>query len=194
MCVAEAGGRRASVGVMTMRHFGTHWLKVGIAQEMRRVALVSRIYNGTTPIDPRCKALHIPTGTLLIFTRDAGMHSGGWWKNPDYERCWHLSLSFHDPITGESAPKNTKLTDEWLDAFYGDDQRYLWAESPYSLEGKRRGVWHYRLFCDPSWAPILPRGEVYSKEFTERGWMSFSELKNVHHRALVAPEAGPGEQ
>lgn len=163
------------------------------------MARVSPMYNGLATAQNQslldsCKSLHTPTGTLLIFTRDAGMHSGGWWKNPDYERCWHLSLSFYDPITDERGPKDVKLTDEWLDAFYGDDQRYVWAEPPYSPEGKQNGVWHYRVFCDPAWQPILPRGEVYSKQFTERGWMSFSELKNAHHRALAELEAMAGEQ
>lgn len=159
----------------------------------------SRTYNGLATsanqlLMSTCTAKHLATGTLLIFTRDSGMHSSGWWKNPDYERCWHLSLSFHDPITGENAPKDPKLTDEWLEAFYGDDCRYVWAEPPYSEDGKKAAVWHYRVFCDPSWAPILPRGEVYSKEFTEKGWMSFSELKSAHARALAVLELLPGEQ
>jgi len=182
-----------------MRTFDTHWLKASVAREMRRVARTSRSYNGlATPENRRlmsaCTAKHAATGTLLIFTRDTGMHSGGWWKNPDYERCWHLSVSFHDPATGEDAPKDVRLTDEWLEAFYGDDCRYVWAEPPFSPEGKRADVWHYRVFCDPAWSPILPRGEVYTKDFTERGWMSFSELKNAHHTALAQLVEQPGEQ
>ena len=31
---------------------------------------------------------------IIILTRDVGYHSSGWWKNPDYERCYHLSISF----------------------------------------------------------------------------------------------------
>lgn len=42
------------------------------------------------------KRVHEPTGTMLLFTRDIGHHTSGWWKNPDYERCYHLSLSFWD--------------------------------------------------------------------------------------------------
>lgn len=182
-----------------MRRFDQRWLKAGVAREMRRLAKSSPAYNGLPTGANRallmaCTALHLQTGTKLIFTRDAGMHSSGWWKNPDYERCWHLSLSFVDPITGESAPKDSTLTEEWLDAFYGDDCRYVWAEPPYSDHGKPLAVWHYRVFCDPSWSPILPRGEVYSKEFTEAGWLSFSDLKNAHHRALAQLVAQPGEQ
>lgn len=182
-----------------MRNFDQHWLKFSIAKWMRNNAARSPTYNGLATAANQAliesmTARHLPSGTLIIFTRDAGMHSSGWWKNPDYERCWHLSLSFHDPITGEDGPKDTKLTEEWLDAFYGDDCRYVWAEPPYSDGGKKADVWHYRVFCDPAWQPILPRGEVYSKEFTERGWMSFSDLKNAHNRALAKLDPLPGEQ
>ena len=31
---------------------------------------------------------------IIILTRDVGYHTSGWWKNPDYERCYHLSISF----------------------------------------------------------------------------------------------------
>jgi len=174
-------------------------LKAGVAREMRRVAQRELLYDGINSLANRmlldsCKALHHPTGTLFIFSRDGGMHSGGWWKNPDYERCWHLSMSFVEPLTGERGPKDVKLTEQWLEVFYGDDQRYIWAEPPYSPDGKQLGVWHYRVFCDPSWAPIIPRGEVYTKDFTERGWLSFSDLRNAHHQALAQLESLAGEQ
>lgn len=181
------------------RIFGRHWLMAGVAREMRRVAILSPLYDGLPCLRNHllmdaCTASHALTGSVLIFTRDAGMHSGGWWKNPDYERCWHLSLSFRDPIAGETAPKDPKLTDEWLEAFYGEDRRFVWAEPPFSPEGQKRDAWHYRVFCNPAWQPILPRGEVYSREFTEKGWLSYSELNDAHARALAALEPMPGEQ
>lgn len=64
-----------------------------------------------------------------------------------------------------------------LTYFFGDSQKMIWVEPPYSDDGKRMGVWHYRLFCDEHWQTIKPRGEVYNTHFTERGWKSFSELK-----------------
>lgn len=171
------------------RVFDQHWLMEGVARQMWRKASTSRRYNGLATVDnlgllDSCTGDHLATGTRLIFTFDEGMHSSGWWKNPDYERCRHLSVSFRDPITGESAPKDCKITDLWLEAFYGDDRRYIWSEPPFSSDGKRRDVWHYRVFCDPAWQPILPRGEVYSREFTEQGWLSFSELQTEHARHL----------
>lgn len=131
-----------------------------------------------------CTQIDRRTGTKLLFTRDAGMHSCGWWKNPDYERCYHLSLSFSNPITGQPRPKNKKLTEEWINAFFSDDKRFLWIEPPCYTDGKSLDVWHYRLFCDPAWQPIKPRGEVYSKEFTERGWKSYSDQQYEKGRTL----------
>jgi hypothetical protein len=182
-----------------MRYFDVHWLMEGVAAQMRQRAWRESTYDGiATPENmallKSCTGVHIATGTRLIFTRDKGMHASGWWKNPEYDLCYHLSLSFFDPISGEGAPKDTKLTERWIDAFYGENKRYLWAESPFSDKGKSAGVWHYRVFVNPEWLPIIPRGEVYSRERTEKGWLSFSDLKNSHASALAQLEPLPGEQ
>lgn len=124
---------------------------------------------------------------MVIFTRDVGHHTSGWWKNPDYERCWHLSLSQRDPATGESVPTDKAFFLELAEAFYGADARKCWVEGPYSPEGKARDVWHYRLFCNEAWEPILPRSEVYSKQFTEIGWKSFSEVHGMRLDEVDAP-------
>lgn len=105
----------------------------------------------------------------LIFTRDVGHHTSGWWKNPDYERCWHLSISF-------PGGKNKNKLNKIIDGLFGSNKNMIWIEPPYSEQGKSAEVWHYRLFCDENWNPIIPRGEVYNTEFTERGWKSFSEV------------------
>lgn len=112
----------------------------------------------------------------LILTRDIGHHSGGWWANPDYERCWHLSLSARDPESWQVAPRATAFFEHLARAFFGEDSRLLWIEGPWSFEGRAADVWHYRLFCDPAWAPIKPRGEVYTRALTEAGWKSFSDI------------------
>lgn len=120
----------------------------------------------------------------IIFSRDVGHHTGGWFKNPDYERCFHLSLSFSGSDGGmlstsrriERAPQIHALAEKLCRLFYGHDVKYIWAEPPFSKLGKQYQVWHYRAFCDEHWKPIKPRGEVYTREFTEKGWKSFSDL------------------
>lgn len=120
------------------------------------------------------------SGRFSHGTRDIGHHSSGWWKNPDYERCRHLSLSFFDPEVGlvsGSMPRDKKLTAKIIDRVFGPDKRYLWSEPPYSPQGKAADIWHYRLFCDPAWEPILPRSEVYGRELIEEGWKSWSDVQ-----------------
>ena len=109
---------------------------------------------------------------IVIFTRDEGYHTSGWWKNPDYERCYHLSVSF----PGGMKPK---YVEHILKGLFGDHRRWTWCEGPFSDDGKRLGVYHYRLFCNPAWEPLKPRGEVYSRELTEAGWKSYSEQHRI---------------
>lgn len=134
-----------------------------------------------------CRQRHY--GTTLICTRDGGHHTSGWMKNPDYERCLHLSMSpMPSQIWTRDTPDfDTKLRDGWLNAFFKGDLRYVWAESPKTPEGRKANVWHWRLFCDENWVPMLPRGEVYSRKFTELGWKSASEL-GVEIISVLDPE------
>lgn len=118
----------------------------------------------------------------LVYTRDQGMHSSGWWKNPDYERCLHLSLAFVDRQAMRPVRQQHDLARTWCAEFFGDHVRKLWVEPPYTPEGKQRDVYHYRLFMAPGWhTPILPRKEVYTLEFTALGWKSWSDVHPPGH-------------
>jgi hypothetical protein len=172
--------------------FAPGTLPSAVATEMRRRAN-HWLYNGMSTPETMRRLSH-STGywvaddvqNIIIFTRDEGHHSMGMFKNPDYERCFHLSLSFRSDLTGKPISKDEKLTKMWVDAFFSpDDQRKLWVESPKSEDGKRNDVWHYRMFCDEHWRGIIPRKEVYTTEFTEIGWKSFSEL-NDGAKAVMA--------
>ena len=123
----------------------------------------------------------------LIFTRDMGHHMGGWWKNPDYERCWHLSISFCVNPTDAPLPYRKRFAETVARAFFGDACRLAWVEPPYSERGKKLGVHHYRLFCDPSWSPILPKGEVCDRSRTPAEWKSFSEIHGWEPTVENAP-------
>lgn len=161
--------------------FQANWSRENISLEMRRRAALGD-YNGTLTQQAKayvefCTCAYQPDGTILIFTRDIGHHTSGWWKNPDYERCLHLSLSYRDPKTGLPRAKDKELSALWVEAFFGPTKNLIWAEPPYSPEGKRAECWHYRVFYAPDWvAPILPRGEVYSKDWTPANWLSYSDV------------------
>jgi hypothetical protein len=127
------------------------------------------------PYFQNARRQHRESGTTLLFTRESGYHSSGWWRNPDYERCYHLSLSFFDPLLGRERPFDQPLAEAWVRCFFGDWMRHIWEEGPTGevpIELR-----HYRVFCDPHWQPITPRGEVYSSELTEMGWKSFSDAR-----------------
>ena len=146
-----------------------------------------------------CRAVVAPLGVSIIFSRDVGHHSGGWWKNPDYERCRHLSIAalpedFVDQALRQM--RKDRLADRadfetpafkrlLLESFFGAAARFAWAEPPKYAHGIAQNTWHYRVFCDEHWVPLLPRGEVYSRELTEAGWKSTSEL----YAAEAAAEA-----
>lgn len=141
-----------------------------------------------------CTFFHGRTGAIIIFTRDSGHHSSGWMKNPDYERCLHLSLSFREPqdwaidrlakvstlvMLGailELAPFSLAKAKPWVEAMLYPAAALSWMESPFSAQGKECDVRHWRLFCDAAWQPIKPRGEVYNTDITEKGWRSWSEI------------------
>ena len=175
-----------------------------VAAQLRRLAGTGLFFGREDAVAAayiaRCRLADVATGALLLFTRDAGMHSSGWFKNPEYERCWHLSLS---PLSNASRlvdargePLRTPdldraTTERWVRAFYGDAMGAVWAESPKTDHGRRQGVWHWRVFCDARWQPIVPQGEVYSMDFTALGWRSASQVFEEEGR-LVTSVLVPG--
>lgn len=163
-----------------------------VAERMRAAARTASFDGRETPANTlyreRCTRIHRATGTILLFTRDVGHHTSGWFKNPDFERCQHLSLSFRESSTGIPMARDLRLSERWVRAFFPDDSgRWLWGEPPVTERAKQLEVWHYRLFCDEHWQPIKPRGEVYSTEFTEQGWKSASELFETERRIIESP-------
>jgi hypothetical protein len=165
-----------------MRWFDNTWTAESIAAWCKGTAS-GGFYTGLmTPqakiYTKNCTVAHQPSGTIIMFTHDKGAHDSGWWKNPDYNACQHLSLSFRDPKTGAYREKDKKLSKLWIEAFFGPLQNLIWAEPPYSSDGKRADVWHYRVFFDDTFtSPHLPRGEVYSKTWTPAHWLSWSDMQ-----------------
>jgi len=165
-----------------------------LLNHMQKLALVMRerafkypVYDGKistrgTMLLAALREVDPVTNTTIIFSRDSGMHNVGWWKNPEYNSCLHLSVSAAPPIIYmpgvAKAELDKKTSFRWVKAFFGEHSKWVWHEGPYSRNGKRYSVHHYRLFCDAknNWEPLLPKGEVYSKLNTELGWKSFSEI------------------
>jgi len=160
-----------------MRHFDKHWLRPNAAKIMVEQAM-SGTWNGRalTEYFKKCCFFYVPDCAEIILTRDIGYHTGGWWKNPDYERCFHMSMSFKDPIYFEPKPHDEKVAGEWLELLFAGAKSFVWVEPASSQEARRLDVRHYRLFVDEKGQPILPRDEVYTRHFTERHWKSFSEV------------------
>ena len=133
-----------------------------------------------------CRHWDFATGTMLLYTRESGYHSGGWWKNPAYERCYHLSISFRDTLTLQPCGFNKKLARLWCEHIFRDMNRFTWYESPVSDKGKYLGVHHWRVFCDPAWKPIIPPKEVYSRDNTPSDYKTTSEISNLRASAQSA--------
>ncbi len=100
-----------------------------MVSEMRRRARHG-LYSGTgTPENMKlirhCTGEYIldETQCIMIFTRDEGMHSLGMFKNPDYERCFHLSLSFRSNLTGEPIAKDNVLTNLLVGGFFSSEDQ-----------------------------------------------------------------------
>lgn len=80
-------------------------------------------FDGLNPDDPylqQCRWWLERFECIVIFTRDVGYHTSGWWKNPDYERCYHLSISFPGGM------KRSRL-EYVIKQLFGDDRRWLWS-------------------------------------------------------------------
>lgn len=104
---------------------------------------------------------------------DHGHHASGWFRNSDYDRCLHLSLSCPDlewrgsvaisadrpgrPVGGGFLPIPTQEIRLWAGLCFGQDQRWLWREGGQYI----REVVHLRLFLDQQNQPVMPVGEVY---------------------------------
>ena len=156
----------------------------------RRYAL-SRPWSGDTPLlDGRHRLdtwgiLDPDRPIRLMLSLDVGYHASGWFKNPGYEQCLHLSLSSvrrdlpvaefsalgfrHVGMQVEAVPEDEAR--EWSKALFGQWWTLAWYEPPASLFDPYRapGVGHLRLYIDRATGqPFMPEGEVYST--TMRPW------------------------
>ena len=95
-------------------------------------------------------------------------HSVGWWRNAEYEYCWHLSISaWSDRAEPEDIPPAEERY--WAHAFFPKHFNKLWHEpggtDPRLTQPEKmrhRHISHLRLFLHPvTLEPFVPHGEVY---------------------------------
>lgn len=159
-----------------------------VVAELRRRAF-SGIWNGDESFESvqyreRCTFYDPANGVSVIYTREEGYHSSGWFKNPQCERCHHISIGFKDPATMEPIDHNHAFANQLVAAILGARNiKKVYIESPVTGQGKSFDIWHYRVWCDANWEPIVPQGEVYSKDLTEAGWKSWSDVQEVINQA-----------
>lgn len=110
----------------------------------------------------RCK--RTAADTFVIFTRDVD-------PDPTF-RCWHLTL-----WSKENDAIERDVRSACLRAFFGDHLDKVWTEPPQLPLGRRYDVWHWRLFADESWSPIVPSVNVIEKLF-KLGWAPYVEATN----------------
>jgi hypothetical protein len=160
-----------------LRRRGLSELKLSqLATDLRLSAAQAPEHRGEGVPDRRCVRVLRAAGVVVLFTRDSGMHTSGWFKNPDFERCLHLSISFRDTESFEPAPWDEYVAQRIARAFFRVAVHWIWTESAKTDHGRKLGVIHYRVFCDEQWQAFHPVGEVYSRELTEKGWQSWSDL------------------
>lgn len=113
---------------------------------------------------------------IVILTRD-NLVKLGWWKNAQYEKCLHLSISFRDPATLESIEWEPAAARRIVEAVFGEARRLTWWEPAYSAQGKARGVQHWRLFYAADWiTPIHPKGEPHTLN-VPAGWREWTDYQ-----------------
>lgn len=116
----------------------------------------------------------------LLFSRDKMHHSVGWWRNAEYEYCYHLSISAQSMETDWSSHKWEQVPRAearyWTHAFFPRDYDKVWMEpggtDPRLTKEDARmfaTFWHMRVFLEPQilssigepFVPFIPKGEVY---------------------------------
>lgn len=140
---------------------------IGDETTLRRYGAWRDVVARTTP------ELHV----RLLLTRDKMHHSVGWWRNAEYEYCWHLSISAWDrsllALPSSRRPEPEDLPDDearyWSFAIFPGNTDKLWHEpggtdprlTP-AEKMRHRHFAHQRLFLDPeTFEPFIPTGEVY---------------------------------
>jgi len=158
-----------------VRNFGPHWHIAGVAKEMRRVAMTG-LWRGDGLSDyvQRCHGYHQPTGVKLFFVREDE-------KKGFYDFCFHLRIAFCDPASSKlkvTDDGDMKLAAQWVEAFYGEHEQFVWSVPPLHEKGIEFGSLHYRLFMKEDWkTPSLNADDTEFAREMGWDWKRWSEVK-----------------
>lgn len=102
----------------------------------------------------------------IIASLDTGTHASGWWRNSEYDSCWHMSLCALEPGVRFVDLPDIDLR-QWSRAVFGEHVSKSWTEPPASKTDAYRDApasaytTHVRVFLNRQGIPIQPTGEVY---------------------------------
>lgn len=157
-----------------------------LVKHAQRTARGMRLFNGkasaenSVHIIRSSSLLHLDADRqiLVIYTRDYRAAGVPWFKNPELQYCFHLSLALRGP-RDKPLPYNAEEGARVVRGFWGDDALRAWVEPAYNPEGQERDIWHYRLFTDEEGKPIVPKGEIgelYRPRGAPKHWRRFSDV------------------
>jgi hypothetical protein len=113
------------------------------------------------------RSIHDEAVTVsIIASEDRGAHASGWWRNADYDRCWHLSICAMTRAGYVDLPDEDRRL--WASAVFGKHLSIAWVEPAASKLDIYRDApasaytTHVRVFLDQDGHPIKPEGEVYT--------------------------------
>lgn len=116
----------------------------------------SGINNGSINSDlyrALCSHYFAYSGMLMALTRDDITMLQ--LKDTEYVRCYHAAISFCENKIGNFVPFKHKQAWHFFKSLFPNDYEKVWIEPPVSKDGHRLDIFHYRIFCDPQWQPII---------------------------------------
>lgn len=133
-----------------------------VSYDGRSAPGVQHRLRGPSLVDPE-------VAVSLTLTYDVGTHGSGWWRNSQYESCWHASLVCMNAAATAYVDPVDRVVRAWARALFGDWIRHAWNEPPASRLDPHRTApaspytTHVRVFTDraPN-RPFTPTGEVYT--------------------------------
>jgi hypothetical protein len=86
-------------------------------------------------------------------------------------------LTGPDQVPTLGRPKDVRLIDKWVQAFFNRDSPAIWCEPPITPENRQFDMWQYRVFIDDAGVVVRLRSDAQVREFHEAGWRTYTDLR-----------------